>query len=122
MRLSAAGRSTSSSAPDIEVLAVTPHGLWLSALGEEHLLRYDEHPWFRDEPVSKLFNVRLLHGCHLWWPDCDVDLHLDSLAHPEHFPLVSRPKPRRGKRAPTGPTAKRAPTAARTAVRSTSGR
>ena len=60
----------------------------------ELLVRYDGHPWFREAPVSQLFNVELLHGQHLHWPDCDVDLHVDSLEHPERFPLVSR-KPSR---------------------------
>ena len=95
MKSSAPGKRTSEAEPpDVEVLSVSPHGIWLSVLGREHLVRYDEHPWFRDVPVSQLFNVELLHGQHLHWPDCDVDLHVDSLEHPERFPLVSR-KPSR---------------------------
>ena len=94
MRSSAPGIRTSKvDAPEVESLSVSPHGIWLSALGLEYLLRYDDHPWFRDVPVSQIWNVQLLHGHHLFWPECDVDLHLDALDHPEHFPLVSRVKP-----------------------------
>jgi hypothetical protein len=92
MKSSAAGKNTSkrASAPDVEILSVSPHGIWLSALGQEHLLRYDDHPWFRNAPVAHIFNVQLLHGHHLHWPDCDVDLHIDSLSSPERFPLASQ--------------------------------
>ena len=99
MKSSAAGTSTSRNAPDVEILSVSHHGIWLNALGQEHLLRYDDHPWFSGVPVSQIFNVRLLHGTHLWWPDCDVDLHIDSLSHPERFPLTSRQKSARRKKA-----------------------
>jgi hypothetical protein len=27
--------------------------------------------------------------CHLYWPDLDVDLSLDSIEHPERYPLKS---------------------------------
>src|SRR3546814_7518272 len=27
---------------------------------------------------------------HLYWPDLDIDLAVDSIRHPERFPLVSR--------------------------------
>jgi hypothetical protein len=27
---------------------------------------------------------------HLYWPDLDVDLAVESIEHPERFPLVSR--------------------------------
>ena len=111
MKSSAPGKRTSNvEQPDVEVLSVSPHGIWLSVLGREHLLRYDEHPWFREAPVSHLFNVELLHGQHLHWPVCDVDLHVDSLEHPEHFPLLSRAREKpaakrrtRPRRATAGP-------------------
>jgi hypothetical protein len=27
---------------------------------------------------------------HLYWPDLDVDLAVESIFHPDRFPLVSR--------------------------------
>ena len=88
---STAGKRISRAKPaDAEILSVSPHGIWLHVLGKEHLLRYDDHPWFLNVPVAQIFNVQLLHGKHLWWPDCDVDLHVDSLSAPERFPLVSK--------------------------------
>jgi hypothetical protein len=72
------------------VLSVSPHGVWLHVHGEEYLLRYDDHPWFRNARIAEIFNVALLHGQHLRWPDLDVDLHIDSLRTPEQFPMVDR--------------------------------
>jgi len=40
----------------------------------------------------------LLHGDHLHWPGLDVDLHLESIEHPERFPLLARERPRRSQR------------------------
>jgi hypothetical protein len=30
------------------------------------------------------------HPDHLYWPDLDIDLSLESIRHPENFPLISR--------------------------------
>ena len=91
MRSSKPGKSTSArKKAAVEVLSVSPHGLWLSVAGEEHLLPFDDHPWFRNARVDEVFNVQLLHGSHLRWPDLDVDLHVDSLRNPGKFPLMDR--------------------------------
>jgi hypothetical protein len=40
-------------------------------------------------PVEHVFNVELLNGHHLHWPELDVDLELDGLNEPEKYPLIS---------------------------------
>lgn len=79
------GSSTSA-----EVLDLTPNGVWLYAQGEEHFLSYEQFPWFRDAPVAAVFNVEQLGQDALSWPDLDVDLSMDSIRHPENYPLVAR--------------------------------
>jgi hypothetical protein len=74
----------------VEVLNVSPHGFWLFAAGKEHFLGFDDFPWFRNAPVSQLFNVEFSHGHHLYWPELDVDLDLERIQHPEKYPLVSK--------------------------------
>jgi hypothetical protein len=32
-------------------------------------------------------NVRLLNRVHLHWPDLDIDLEVQSLEHPDQYPL-----------------------------------
>jgi uncharacterized protein DUF2442 len=32
---------------------------------------------------------------HLYWPDLDVDLAVESIEHPEKYPLLSKAQPNR---------------------------
>jgi hypothetical protein len=75
---------------EIEVTNVSKHGLWLLLVDEELFVPFAEVPWFKDAPVAKLTNVERPQPHHLYWPDLDVDLAVDSIRHPEQFPLVSR--------------------------------
>ena len=83
-----------------EVGNVSKHGFWLLVSGRELFLSFKDFPWFADAPIAQLVNVQLPHPHHLYWPELDVDLSLESIEHPERFPLVSRvqsgkPVPRR---------------------------
>lgn len=80
------GKSTS----DVEVTNVSAHGFWLLLDERELFLPFREFPWFRDAPIGSIFNVELPHRGHLYWPDLDIDLAVESIEHPERFPLVSR--------------------------------
>jgi hypothetical protein len=85
---SARGASTSRKLK-VEVLGLTPHALWLSIGGREHMLDYTRFPWFQKATIEDVQRVELRFG-HLHWPTLDVDLHIDSLTTPEQFPLTSR--------------------------------
>jgi hypothetical protein len=37
--------------------------------------------------VDAILNLERPAPQHLRWPDLDVDLAVDSIAHPEHYPL-----------------------------------
>jgi hypothetical protein len=69
---------------------VSKHGFWLLLGGEELFVPFSSFPWFRDAPIGKLTEVELPSPHHLYWPALDVDLAVDSIRHPERFPLVSR--------------------------------
>lgn len=74
---------------EVEITNISRHGFWL-LLGEEELfVPFSEFPWFKDASVSKLLNVEYPESHHLYWPDLDVDLAVDSIRHPERFPLVA---------------------------------
>jgi hypothetical protein len=87
---------------EVEVTNISKHGFWLLLGGREFFLPFQEFPWFRDVPVGQLLNVELPHPHHLYWPDLDVDLAVESIEHPERFPLVSRKRPNQGAAADTG--------------------
>ena len=68
----------------------TPNGMWILVSNHEYFLPYEDYPWFKDATLSQIYNVQFLHGHHLHWPDIDVDLDVDSLKHPEKYPLKSK--------------------------------
>lgn len=74
----------------IEVTNVSRHGFWIFLDNEELFVPFSQFPWFKDAPVSQLLNVEWPQSHHLYWPDLDVDLAVESFRHPEKFPLVSK--------------------------------
>ena len=74
---------------DVEVTNVSPHGFWLLIDAEERFLSFKIFPWFREASIAQLTNVKRPSPHHLYWPDLDVDLAVESIEHPERYPLVS---------------------------------
>ena len=83
------GRPTS----EVEVTNISSHGFWLLLGDRELFLPFEQFPWFQEAQVSQILNVELPGPEHLHWPDLDVDLAVESIEHPERFPLVSRVMP-----------------------------
>jgi hypothetical protein len=77
----------------VEVTNVSKHGFWLVLGGHERFLAFEHFPWFRDVSIGQLCNVELPHPHHLYWPELDVDVAVESIDHPDRFPLVSRARP-----------------------------
>ena len=73
-----------------EVTNISSHGLWLLSDGHEYFLSYEDFPWFKDAPVGKILNIQVPSPGHFYWPDLDVDLAIDSIEHPERYPLQAR--------------------------------
>ncbi|MGB7989786.1 MAG: DUF2442 domain-containing protein [Candidatus Methylophosphatis roskildensis] len=76
---------------EVEVTNVSKHGLWLLLGDEELFMPFAEFPWFRDAPIGKVLNVERPKAHRLYWPDLDVDLAVQSIRHPERFPLIAKP-------------------------------
>jgi len=86
MKSAALGQGTS----QVEVTNVSPHGFWLF-LGEQELfVPFKDFPWFKDASIGQISRVELPSAHHLYWPDLDIDLAVDSLTHPERYPLISQ--------------------------------
>lgn len=81
------GRSTSA----VEVTNISPQGFWLLLQAEELFVPFTDFPWFRDATVAQIIRVERPSPGHLYWPELDVDLSVDSIREPDKFPLVSRP-------------------------------
>jgi len=73
-----------------EVTNISQHGFWLLLDGRELFLPFEEYPWFKKAPVEAIVRLQRPGRNHLHWPDLDVDLSVDSIEHPERYPLTSK--------------------------------
>lgn len=74
----------------VEIVDISAHGIWLFAGAEEHFLSFDEFPWFKQASIAAVLNVIEEREGNFYWPELDVDLCLESIQHPERFPLRAR--------------------------------
>jgi len=91
MPSAALGRSTSPA----EVTNVSAHGFWLFVGARELFVPFQQFPWFRDASIRAITNVQLPSPHHLYWPDLDIDLAVESIEHPAKYPLVSQAQPKK---------------------------
>ena len=89
MKSAQRGKSTSA----VEVTNVSGNGFWMLLDGDELFVGFKLFPWFKDASIGQLLNVSRPAPHHLYWPDLDVDLAVESLTQPERYPLVSRARP-----------------------------
>lgn len=73
-----------------EVTNISKHGLWLLLDGHEMFLSFDQFPWFKEATIDAILNLERPAPEHLRWPDLDIDLAVDSIEHPERYPLQSK--------------------------------
>jgi Protein of unknown function (DUF2442) len=75
---------------EAEVTNISKHGFWLLIDGGELFLPFEEFPWFKQAAVDAIIKLERPAPRHLYWPDLDVDLSIDSIEHPERYPLKSQ--------------------------------
>ena len=85
MQITSKNNSANTSA---SVLMINAQGIMLSVLGNDYFLSYTRIPWMQDAPIRSVLNVQMSGPEAIEWPDLDVDLEIDSLRHPERYPLV----------------------------------
>jgi len=75
---------------EAEVTNISRHGFWLFLGDRKLFVPFDEFPWFENAPVKAILHVERPQPHHLYWPDLDVDLSVDSIEHPERYPLKAK--------------------------------
>jgi hypothetical protein len=73
-----------------EVTNISKHGFWMLIDGDELFLPFDEFPWFKQATVEAILRLERPSPGHLYWPVLDIDLAVDSIKHPERYPLTSK--------------------------------
>jgi len=81
------------SSTSVSVLMINAQGIMLSVLGNDYFVSYNRIPWMQDAPVRSVLNVQMSGSRAIEWPDLDVDLEIESLQHPERYPLVMKRNP-----------------------------
>ena len=75
----------------VEVTEISNHGITLCVRGQHLSLPYEEFPWFKGQPETKIKNVVEETPGHFHWPDLDIDLSEKIIKHPEKYPLRFNP-------------------------------
>lgn len=72
------------------VLMINNQGIMISVAGNDYFLSYNRVPWLKDATVRNILNIKMLGKNAVEWPDLDIDLEVDSLKHPERYPLIMK--------------------------------
>ena len=84
---------SNTSSTSVSVLMINAQGIMLSVQGNDYFLSYNRIPWMQDAPIRSVLNVQMSGSRAIEWPDLDVDLEIESLRHPERYPLVMKRSP-----------------------------
>ena len=79
-----------SSTLEVEVTHVSKHGFWVLVGAEELLVSFEHFPWFRQATIAQISALEWPTKNHLYWPQLDIDLSLESIRDPQAFPLISK--------------------------------
>lgn len=75
------------------VLMINSQGIMLTVDGNDYFISYNRVPWMKDASISSVLNVQKEGHSAIVWPDLDVDLEIESLKHPEKYPLIIKRNP-----------------------------
>ena len=70
------------------IVAITKNGIAISIQGQDYFLSYNRVPWMKDATINEVLDVRMSGKNAIEWPKLDVDLEVESLRHPERYPLL----------------------------------
>lgn len=70
------------------VLMINAQGIMLSVQGHDYFLSYNRIPWMQDAPIRSVLNVQMSGPESIEWLDLNVNLKIESLRHPERYPLI----------------------------------
>lgn len=77
----------------VSVLMINAQGIMISVQGYDYFLSYNRIPWMQDAPFRSVLNVQMSGPESIEWPDLDIDLEIESLRHPERYPLIIKRNP-----------------------------
>ena len=73
-----------------EVTNISKHCVWVFLGSEELPIPFVDFPWFRNATVNQIIDVQRPTYNHLYWPQLDIDISVESIRSPASFPLISK--------------------------------
>jgi len=73
-----------------KVVSINSTGLVVHINGEEYQIPFLRVPWFRNAKVEDVFDLRMNGLDEIRWDTLDIDLDIESLKHPEKYPLIMK--------------------------------
>jgi hypothetical protein len=73
-----------------EVTGIDADGFRIRFEGRELYIDFENFPWFREAEATDIRRLEAPHPGHLRWPRLDVDLTVESIEHPERYPLKAK--------------------------------
>ncbi|MBQ8939058.1 MAG: DUF2442 domain-containing protein [Paludibacteraceae bacterium] len=67
---------------------INDKGVMISVQGQDYFLSFNRVPWMRDATINEVLDVQMSGKNAIEWPKLDVDLEVESLKHPERYPLL----------------------------------
>ena len=74
----------------VRVLMINDKGIMLSVKGNDYFISYNRIPWMKNACISDALDVQMSGRNAIEWPKLDIDLEIDSLKHPERYPLIMK--------------------------------
>lgn len=87
------GSKNSINSTSVSVLMINGQGIMISVGGQDFFLSYNRVPWMREASINDVLNIQMCGNDAVEWPALDVDLEIDSLRHPERYPLIIKRNP-----------------------------
>lgn len=84
---------TNSQSTSVSVLMINMQGIILTVLGQDYFISYNRVPWLRDARISDVLNVKMCGHSAIEWEALGIDLEIESLKHPERYPLIMKRNP-----------------------------
>ena len=78
------------SSTSVDVLMINEKGVMISVQGQDYFLSFNRVPWMRDATINEVLDVQMSGKNAIEWPKLDIDLEVESLKHPERYPLLIR--------------------------------
>ena len=74
--------------PKAEVQNISHQGIWVVVNNQELFMPFTQFPWFLQATIEQIYNLEVLHQHHLYWPQLDIDIDIESIKNPHAYPLV----------------------------------